>query len=147
MIFLMKILNILKKIDWKIALIIVFSLLTITFGLMWYLKDNNKGLMQQLDKENKEIIADRKIIQGQIDSLKRENIKLLKEKDIENQDIKKINILLSDAVSKSIKSQNDLNAYIYKQRKIEDNLADLRKNPRQLTGDSLLNSLKSHLKK
>ena len=143
----MKILNILKKIDWKIALIIVFSLLTITFGLMWYLKDNNKGLMQQLDKENKEIIADRKIIQGQIDSLKRENIKLLKEKDIENQDIKKINILLSDAVSKSIKSQNDLNAYIYKQRKIEDNLADLRKNPRQLTGDSLLNSLKSHLKK
>ena len=138
-----KLLETYKKIDIKILLIIILLLLSSFFAFKWYFNDD-KSLIDNLHKQNNEIIQDRKRIKHEIDSLKKVNNLLVKDKTSIEDNILKVNKLLDDYINKANKSKYDLEKLKSDLNKIDNEIKLLESNPVKRTDDELLNSLKKH---
>jgi hypothetical protein len=143
-----KLLGFFKNMDsntFKNITIVILILLTLGFGVMWYFKDDNKGLIKRLESEATEIKNERKIIHLQIDSLVKENQKLNSDKqkieDILNQD----QDLINNYIDKANKSKQDLNNFKKQQDQIAQKIRDIRSHPANRQDDELIRSLRNHL--
>ena len=146
MIFFTKVLNFLKNIDPKIAAITILLLISLFFGYKWYFSDNNKAAMDILHQENAKLESERKVIAHELDSLKSENITLISEKEKIEIKILEVSDLIDKYKKEGIKSKTDLENFKKSMDKINSEIDNLVKNPKNRQDEELLNSLRNHFK-
>lgn len=136
-----------NKIDFKWYIIIVLIGLMAFFGYKYYMNDGNRELIKKLQEEEKQLIEDRKVIKAQIDSIQKQNEKLvLHITQVENkvvEDEKKIDFYKDQAK----KSQQDINTLKDSYEQNNKAIEYVKQNPPNRTNDSLLNSLRNHIDK
>jgi len=134
-----------NKIDFKWYIIIVLIGLMAFFGYKYYTNDGNRELIKKLQEEENQLIQDRKIIKNKIDSIQKQNEKLvlfinqLEKKVVE--DVKKIDFYKN----KAKKSQQDINTLKNSYEHSNKDIEYLKQNPPNRTNDSLLKSLRNHI--
>lgn len=146
MIFFTKVLNFLKNIDPKIAAITILILISLFFGYKWYFSDNNKVAIDLLHKENAKLESERKAIAHQLDSLKNENTTLISERERIEMKIIEVSDLIDKYKKEGIKSKADLENFKKSMDKINSEIDNLVKNPKNRQDEELLNSLRNHFK-
>jgi peptidoglycan hydrolase CwlO-like protein len=115
------------------------------FGYKYYTNDGNRELIKKLQEEENQLIQDRKIIKNKIDSIQKQNEKLvlfinqLEKKVVE--DVKKIDFYKN----KAKKSQQDINTLKNSYEHSNKDIEYLKQNPPNRTNDSLLKSLRNHI--
>lgn len=136
-----------NKIDFKWYIIIVLIGLMAFFGYKYYMNDGNRELIKKLQEEGKQLTEDRKVIKAQIDSIQKQNEKLvLHITQVENkvvEDEKKIDFYKDQAK----KSQQDINTLKDSYEQNNKAIEYVKQNPPNRTNDSLLNSLRNHIDK
>ncbi len=146
MIFFTKILNFLKKIDPKTAIISLLLLFTLFFGYKWYFSDNNKSIIDTLHKENAKLESERKLIALELDSMKNKNAYLIIEREKIETKIIEVSNLIDKYKREGIKSKADLENFKKSMDKINNDIENLVKNPKNKQDEELLNSLRNHFK-
>ena len=142
---LLKLLKMITPTTIKDIFLVIIVILAISFGLLWFFKDDNKQLIKKLENDAKTLKSERVVIQFQIDSLKKENQKLNIDKqkieDILNQD----NISITTYINKANKSKQDLENLKQQQSEISQKIDEIKNHPPNRQDDELLSSLRKHL--
>ena len=129
----------------KNIVITILAISVIGVGLSYYFKDDKKALIQRLESEAKVLKDERKKIQFEIDSLKKENLKLNNDKNNIENILNQDNDVINTYIGKANKSQQDLDILKKQQSDINKKIDDIKNHPANRKDDALIYSLRNHL--
>ena len=132
----------LKKIDLKIVLILIFLILFGVFFTKWYFEGGkNKAALDLLHQQNTEIISEKKQIAHSLDSLQQVNKLLLSDKSTIESELENTNIALSKYVQITNLTTAQLNRLKSSLDQNQKSIDNLQAHPVIRVDGDLLNSL------
>ena len=139
--------SIIQRIDWKSVLVVFLFILVFILGGIWFFQSTgNKEELNRLHTENSQLIKERKAIEHTIDSLQKIQVKLEDSKtELENR-VDESTHIIDSLKKKSVVSKVGIDKAEQERSKIEQQIQELKKNPKNRTGEDLEKSLKEKFK-
>jgi len=140
--------NILYRINWERVLIIVLIVLVFVLGGVWFFgKTIDKDKINELHKQNEQIIKERKELAFQLDSMKTVELKI----ENDNKELEK-RIESTDSLVRVLKGRRGsdntkLDSVLAQLNRGKKEIEHLRSNPANRKNDALIESLRKKLNK
>jgi chromosome segregation ATPase len=137
------------KLDIKNLLILILLVFSLFFGYKWYFSTGNsdyKKELKDLNEKNKALQAQRDSINIEIKKLEYDFLKLKEKEFFLVQKIDSMSTEIELVKSRAAKSKKELDKLRGDLSETRKKIEELKENPVNRTGDSLLNSLKNNLK-
>lgn len=137
-----------QRIDWKMVLILILSIIVFILGGIWYFQgSHNKDEIKRLHDENKVLIDDRKQLKKELDVLKKINVVLVDDKQSIIDKLEETEITLQKYIKDAKHSASDVAKAKSELDKVIKQIDYLKKYPTNKTDDELIISLRKKFSK
>lgn len=135
--------------DIKNIIIGVLLFFCLLFGYIWFLGGGKsyRDKIKSLEKTRLELIQERTNLDYAVDSLKKENQKLIQKDKILSDKVNKQDKEIATAKANAAKSMAELNGIKSGLKDTQEKIKEIQENPIKRSGDDLLNSLKQKTQK